>query len=118
MKNEGQQKILHHFVSALEDSICVKVSKVSLEEEWARTGPAKVRHLTLHQFLDKVNSNWSIQNPSLMLESQFTGQTTTMAITITMNSARNTTVNLVICPTLVHSWQEDGRHFCQRKDCA
>lgn len=56
MKNENQQKMLERFISGLEIAVDTKVSRLSFEEEWSRTGPEGLKHQTLATFLDKVCS--------------------------------------------------------------
>jgi hypothetical protein len=54
MKNPDQQKMVDHFVAAVEGVLDVKCTKISLEEEWSRSGPEHLRNKSLEQFLDKV----------------------------------------------------------------
>lgn len=54
MKNKGQENILDTFVTGLEEAIGVKISKLSFEEEWSKSGPDELKKRTLDKFLDKV----------------------------------------------------------------
>ncbi|KAK1833473.1 amidase signature domain-containing protein [Podospora conica] len=45
--NEAQQRMTDAFLAALEDFLGIKHEKISLQEEWARTGPEMARHKTL-----------------------------------------------------------------------
>ena len=56
MKNEGQQKMIEAFLEALEQVLGVTHTKISLEEEWTRSGPSKLRDQTLEHYLDKVGA--------------------------------------------------------------
>ncbi|GAP92178.1 putative amidase [Rosellinia necatrix] len=53
MSNVEQQRIVDSFVNILEAYLQIPTMKISLEEEWSRSGPADLRSKTLEQFLDK-----------------------------------------------------------------
>ena len=46
--------MVERFVEAIEQVLHIKCTKISLEEEWSRSGPEDIRTMTLEQFLDKV----------------------------------------------------------------
>jgi len=51
--NGSQQKMNEAFLQALEESLGIKHTKVSLIDEWSRSAPDPYRNLTLREFLGK-----------------------------------------------------------------
>ncbi|KAK4194619.1 amidase signature domain-containing protein [Triangularia verruculosa] len=52
MRNPGQQKMVDDFLDVLETQLGLEVWRVSLEDEWSRSGPRELRSITLQKYLD------------------------------------------------------------------
>lgn len=53
MGNEPQQNMVDMFLKLLEQELGVETRRISLEEEWAKSGPEQLRSTTLYEYLDK-----------------------------------------------------------------
>ena len=93
VKDEGQQKMVEAFLEALEQVLGVTHTKISLEEEWARSGPDGLRDQILEHYLDKVGAAKLQQRFYANDESQFTGQIITTEPTTLMISKNGTKQN-------------------------
>lgn len=58
MQNENQQTMQEEFLKALEDLLGIQHTKLSISEEWKRTGPEHLRDQDLAKYLAKVY--WAI----------------------------------------------------------
>lgn len=54
MRDSNQQNMVESFIELLRTQNLIPVKHLSLEAEWARTGPEQYRNMTLEVFLDKV----------------------------------------------------------------
>jgi len=54
MNDTGQQHMVELFLDILSKSTGLQVQKLSLESEWAQTGPDVLRSTKLEEYIDKV----------------------------------------------------------------